>query len=253
MPPITGPVEGLLDTGGPGLEIRAVDRACRSRPAHNPTANKKEPDSPHVATIGNMTPERKARIRAVAARRHPDLTVFVERVHKPHNVAAILRTCDAVGVMTAHAVPAAGGIPALNHTAQGAQRWVELVCHADTPSGLTHLRGQGFQLIAAHVSKSAVDFRQPDYTRPSAFILGTEKFGVSADALALVDQEIVIPMVGMAQSLNVSVATALILYEAQRQRQAAGLTGPRSHTEEPWKSLAEGWIQRELDRSRHKA
>lgn len=195
-----------------------------------------------------MTPERKARIEQIAARRQPDLTVFLERVHKAHNVAAILRTCDAVGVMEAHAVPPTGGIPPLNHTAQGAQRWVRLHRHHDAVEGLQSLKQKGIALYAAHFSDRAMDFREPDYTQPTAIVLGTEKFGVSEEALAECDGEIIIPMTGMTQSLNVSVATALILYEAQRQRQAAGMYEPHSLEEEPWKSLAEAWIQRDLDR-----
>lgn len=197
-----------------------------------------------------MTPERKARIEQVAARRQSDLTVFLERVHKAHNVAAILRTCDAVGVMEAHAVPPTGGIPPLNHTAQGAQRWVKLHRYHDAVEGLRSLKQKGFALYAAHFSEKAVDFRQPDYTRPTAIVLGTEKFGVSEEALAECDGEILIPMTGMTQSLNVSVATALILYEAQRQRQAAKMYEPRSLEEEPWKSLSEQWIEREMERRR---
>jgi tRNA (guanosine-2'-O-)-methyltransferase len=197
-----------------------------------------------------MTPERKARIEEVAARRQPDLTVFMEKVHKPHNVAAVLRTCDAVGVMRAHAVPGSEGIPKLNHTSQGAQRWVELVRHPDTVSGLTHLRTQGFRLYAAHFSDQAIDFRLPDYTEPTAIVMGTEKFGVSDEALAMVDQEIIIPMAGMAQSLNVSVATALILYEAQRQRAEAGRYEPRALDTSPWKELVEGWVEREWERKK---
>jgi len=200
-----------------------------------------------------MTPERKARIEAVAARRQPDLTVFLERVHKAHNVAAILRTCDAVGVMDAHAVPPTGGIPPLNHTAQGAQRWVRLHRHHDAVEGLRELECRGFARYAAHFSDRAVDFRQPDYTRPTAIVLGTEKFGVSDEALAECDGEIVIPMAGMTRSLNVSVAAALILYEAQCQRQVAGMYEPRSLEQEPWKSLAEDWIQRDLARRKRPA
>lgn len=192
-----------------------------------------------------MTPERKARILAAAARRQADLTVFMERVHKPHNVAAILRSCDAVGVIEAHVVPPPGGIPRLNHTSGGAQRWVELHRHDQTAAGLANLKSAGFGLYAAHFSDRAVDFREPDYTRPTAIILGSEKLGVSEQALALVDQEITIPMQGLAQSLNVSVAAALILYEAQRQRQAAGLYAPRSLDESPWKELAERWVERD--------
>jgi len=195
-----------------------------------------------------MTPERKARIEQVAARRQTDLTVFMERVHKAHNVAAILRTCDAVGVMEAHAVPPEGGIPPLNHTAQGAQRWVKLQRHHDARDGLRQLKASGHQIYAAHFSDAAVDFREPDYTRPTVIVMGTEKFGVSEEALSECHGEIIIPMIGMAQSLNVSVATALILYEAQRQRQLAGLYEPKSLEEQPFKSLVEQWIERELVR-----
>lgn len=172
----------------------------------------------------------------------------MEQVHKPHNVAAILRTCDAVGIMEAHAVPPQGGIPPLNHTAQGAQRWVKLHRHGNAATGLRQLREAGYQIHAAHFSEQAMDFRKPDYTRPTAIVVGTEKFGVSDEALAECDGEVIIPMLGMAQSLNVSVATALILYEAQRQRAAAGMYEPKPLDQEPYKSLAEGWIQRDLDR-----
>ncbi|AKS40683.1 tRNA (guanosine(18)-2'-O)-methyltransferase TrmH [Wenzhouxiangella marina] len=200
-----------------------------------------------------MTPQRKARIEAIAACRQPDLTVFMERVHKPHNVSAVLRTCDAVGIMRAHAVPAGGTLPKLNHTSGGAQRWIELVRHRDSAEGLKALKQQGFRLYAAHFSEQAIDFRTPDYTKPTAIVLGTEKFGVSDETATLVDEHIAIPMHGMAQSLNVSVATALVLYEAERQRRGAGMYEPRSLAEEPWKSLATDWIQRDLDRYRKPA
>src|SRR6056297_438110 len=138
-----------------------------------------------------MTPERKQRIIDTARARQPDLTVFMERVHKPHNLAAVLRTCDAVGIMHAHAVPAEHGLPTLNNTAQGAQRWVGLSRHADSVSGIRALREHGFSCHAAHFSERAVDFRRLDYTRPTAIVLGTEKFGVSDEALALCDGEII--------------------------------------------------------------
>ncbi len=79
------------------------------------------------------------------------------------------------------------------------------------------------QVLVTNLSPNAVDFREIDYTKPTAIIMGQEKFGATAEALALADQDIVIPMVGMVQSLNVSVACAVTLYEAQRQRQLAGM------------------------------
>lgn len=197
-----------------------------------------------------MTPDRKQRIIDTARLRQPDLTVFMERVHKPHNFAAVLRTCDAVGVMHAHAVPGEHGLPALNNTAQGAQRWVGLTRHADAASGLSALRQRGFRCVAAHFSDRAVDFREIDYARPTALVLGTEKFGISDAAATLCDAHVVIPMHGMARSLNVSVACAVILYEAQRQRAAAGLYAGHDPEASPWRDLIEQWIARDLARRR---
>lgn len=89
-----------------------------------------------------LTQARVARIREVANRRQHDLTVFMERVHKPHNVAAIIRTCDAVGIATTHAVPGDEGISRSNHIAQGAQRWVHLNRHDNTTAGLGTLKAK---------------------------------------------------------------------------------------------------------------
>lgn len=172
----------------------------------------------------------------------------MERVHKPHNLAAVLRTCDAVGIQQAHAVPGEHGLPALNNTSQGAQRWIDLHRHPDTPTAMAALKDAGFACHAAHFSDRAVDFRDIDYTRPTALVLGTEKFGVSDEALDLCDGEVIIPMHGMTQSLNVSVAAAVILYEAQRQRWNAGLYASRDPAESPQNELIERWVARDLAR-----
>ncbi|WP_120513706.1 tRNA (guanosine(18)-2'-O)-methyltransferase TrmH [Photobacterium salinisoli] len=169
-----------------------------------------------------MTPERYQRIQSVLATRQPDLTLCLEEVHKPNNVSAIIRTADAVGVHKVHAVwPEKMRV--LAHTSAGARNWVELETHTSMPDAIGQLKQQGMQVLATHLSDRAVDFREIDYTKPTAIILGGEKNGITAEALSLADQDIIIPMVGMVQSLNVSVASALILYEAQRQRQLAGM------------------------------
>ncbi|MER3479150.1 MAG: tRNA (guanosine(18)-2'-O)-methyltransferase TrmH [Meiothermus sp.] len=181
-----------------------------------------------------MTPERWRKINRVLARRQPDLTVLMERVHKWHNFSAVLRTCDAVGVLEAHLIPAQQGIPQspakgeggmskpTDATSGSAAKWVGLSTHPDTPSAFAHLRARGFRVYAAHFSEKAVDYRQVDYTQPSCILLGTEKWGVTEEAARLADGHVVIPMMGMVQSLNVSVAAAVILFEAQRQRMEAG-------------------------------
>ena len=174
-----------------------------------------------------LLPRRFARLKAVLDRRMADLTVVVEQVEKPHNLSAILRTCDAVGVLEAHAVCRQGRLPTFNSTAQGSQKWVPLRVHDTIDGALATLKAQGFRLVGTHLGVEAVEYGACDYTGPTAFVLGAEKWGLSTEAAALVDQAVFIPMGGMVQSLNVSVAAATLLFEALRQRRAAGLLPER--------------------------
>lgn len=157
------------------------------------------------------------------ARRQPDLTVCMEQVHKPHNFSAIIRTADAVGVHEVHAVWPGNRMRTMASSAAGSNSWVEVKTHRTIAEAVTHLKARGMQVLATHLSDRAVDFRDIDYTRPTCILLGQEKTGITREALDLADRDIIIPMTGMVQSLNVSVASALILYEAQRQRQNAGM------------------------------
>ena len=169
-----------------------------------------------------MNPQRYARICEMLARRQPDLTVCMEQVHKPHNVSAIVRTADAVGVHEVHAVWPGNWIRTMA-SAAGSNSWVKVKTHPTISEAVATLKGRGMQILATHLSDKAVDFRDIDYTRPTCILMGQEKTGITQEALDLADQDIIIPMTGMVQSLNVSVASALILYEAQRQRQNAGM------------------------------
>lgn len=168
-----------------------------------------------------MNSKRYERICEMLARRQPDLTVCMEQVHKPHNVSAVIRTADAVGVHEVHAVWPSSRMRTMASAAAGSNSWVQVKTHRTIADAVGHLKGQGMQILATHLSDKAIDFREIDYTRPT-ILMGREK-PASPEALALADQDIIIPMIGMVQSLNVSVASALILYEAQRQRQNAGM------------------------------
>ena len=192
------------------------------------------------------TPERYAKIRRVLGLRQPTLTVLMDEVNKPHNFSAILRTCDAVGVMEAHAVPPRGGLPTYGATSGSADKWVEVRTHPDAVGAVRALQERGFQVLATHLSDASVDYREPDYTRPTCVLLGAEKWGVSDEAAAAADANIVIPMMGMVQSLNVSVAAATILFEAQRQRLGAGLYASPQLEAEQLERLAFEWAYPEL-------
>ncbi|WP_114766043.1 tRNA (guanosine(18)-2'-O)-methyltransferase TrmH [Vibrio rhodolitus] len=169
-----------------------------------------------------MNLERYQRIQQVLKARQTDLTVCMEEVHKPNNVSAVIRTADATGLHKIHAIWP-DKMRTLTHTSAGARNWVEVDNHRTIEEAVTELKAQGMQILVTNLSDTAVDFRQIDYTKPTAIILGSEKVGASEQAKKLADQDIIIPMMGMVQSLNVSVASAIILYEAQRQRQEAGM------------------------------
>ena len=171
------------------------------------------------------TSDRRNKLDRVLARRQPDLTVLAESLYKPRNFSAIVRTCDAVGINELHAVPGADGLGIYWKTSQGAEKWVKVRDHDTLEAACAHLRERGFQLVAAHLSDQAKDYRALDYTRPTALVVGSELFGVSEAALAESDQQVKIPMMGVTESLNVSVACAIVLYEAMSQRQAAGMYG----------------------------
>jgi len=170
-----------------------------------------------------MNPDRFARLRRTLARRQPDLTVLMDRVHKPHNLSAILRNCDAVGVLDAHVVAPDDGFQLHHGSSAGTKKWVRVHHHDSVQSAVGRLQDRGFEVVAAHPSESAVDFREHDYTRRTALMMGAELHGVSEEGLRIADLHVRIPMLGMVHSLNVSVATALLLFEASRQRQSAGM------------------------------
>jgi len=170
-----------------------------------------------------MNAQRYARIREMLAARQHDLTVCMEQVHKPHNVSAVIRTADAVGVHEVHAVWPGSRMRTMVSSAAGSNSWVQVKTHRTISDAVRHLKSHDMQILATNLSDKAVDFREIDYTRPTCILMGQEKTGITQEALELADREIVIPMIGMVQSLNVSVASALILYEAQRQRQNAGM------------------------------
>ncbi|MEY8198926.1 MAG: tRNA (guanosine(18)-2'-O)-methyltransferase TrmH [Colwellia sp.] len=188
-----------------------------------------------------MTPKRLARINTMLDKRQPDLTVCMEGLHKSHNLAAVVRTCDAIGISDVHAVWKSEEAEVRGGSAAGSQNWIDVHNYYKTTDAITALKDQGMQILVTNLSDTAINFTEIDYTKPTAIILGQEKFGTSQEALALADQDIVIPMVGMVQSLNVSVACSVVLYEAQRQRQLAGMydTAMLSH-ERRQRALFEG-------------
>ena len=112
----------------------------------------------------------------------------MDRVHKPHNLSAILRNCDAVGVLEAHAVPPEGGLEISAGSSAGASKWVPVRRHRDISTAVTALRASGFRVVAAHPTRGARDYRKIDFTQPTALLVGSELQGLSDGGLDLADE-----------------------------------------------------------------
>ena len=170
-----------------------------------------------------LLPRRFERLKSVLNKRFSDLTVLIENVEKPHNLSAIIRSCDAVGVLEAHAIFNKDKFLTFNSTAQGSQKWVKINQYKKVTLATKVLKEQGFKLYGTNLNSKSIDYRECDFKGPTAFILGAEKWGISEEATNLVDEHIHIPMRGMVESLNVSVAASALLFEALRQRKVANL------------------------------
>ncbi len=190
-----------------------------------------------------MTNQRFNRIVQVLNKRQPDLTVVTDGVHKGQNLSAILRTCDANGLMHLHSVYDAEMFRAHTGTTMGTHKWVETHVYQHISEPLDILKKYKYQIVAADLSDDAVDYRKVDFTQPTVLVLGAERLGISAAASEYIDQCVTIPMMGMVESYNVSVACAIILAEARRQREDAGFYHQRRLSDEVFQTLLLRWTQ----------
>jgi len=181
-----------------------------------------------------VTEKRANTIQRVVNQRQLDLTLVVENIHDPHNVAAIFRSADAVGIDEVQLLYTKEKFPDLHPkvTASGA-KWVKQKPYNDPELLASDLKSRGFRLYTTNLSIDAISIHDVDWTEPSAIILGNENRGVSSTMTSMADQNINIPMFGMVESLNVSVATAVILFEACRQRNLKGKY-PNADLDEEW-------------------
>ena len=221
------------------------------------------PDEPSAArTPGSASPardrrdirrswprstQREARIDQVLSRRQPGLTVVLEDVHDPHNAAAVLRSCDATGVLEIHTVlqhETAPGKRPSRATSSSAAKWVPVIRHENITGCYATLRERGMQVVATALTGESVDLYDVDFTRPTAIVMGNEHRGLTAAAIAGADLTVRIPMSGMVESLNISVAAAVALGEAARQRRAAGMYDRRQLSDDEYERLLADWLRR---------
>ncbi|MCK6606075.1 MAG: RNA methyltransferase [Ignavibacteriaceae bacterium] len=190
----------------------------------------------------NVTDSRLKKIRDTLAKRQPTLRVVFENIHDPHNVSAIMRTCDAVGVYQTSLIYNYEKFPKIGKkSSASAFKWVEREKFKVADECFRKLKDQGYTIYASALQPDAISLYDIDFTKKSAVVLGNEHRGVSEEVLKLADKVYYIPMQGMVQSLNVSVAAAVTLYEAMRQRLAAGMYDTLQFSEEEFERLIDLW------------
>ena len=190
-----------------------------------------------------MTPEREERLKNVLDKRQNNLTVVLENVFDPHNISAVMRTCDAVGVQDMYVL----NTKISKHKKWGARssssaaKWLTVHEHSDATLCFAELRRKYPLVLTTFLSSSAVSLYEIDFTGPVALVFGNEHDGVSEEIRDLADGNFVIPQVGMIRSLNISVACAVSLYEAFRQKKTAGHYDQVSLEESEYKTLWKEW------------
>ena len=171
------------------------------------------------------TDQRRNKLKRVAEARQAGLTVVIEDVFDPHNLGAISRSCDAFGVQQINVIfeshPEFDPKEVGKNSSTATNKWLDYRIHSSTRAALRTLKGEGWELVAAALDPAADSIFEADFCAPKiALLFGNEKTGLSSTALKLADRRLMIPMRGIAQSMNVSVSAALFIYEVTRQRMA---------------------------------
>ncbi|MEO7767311.1 MAG: RNA methyltransferase [Ferruginibacter sp.] len=190
-----------------------------------------------------MTSERNERLTAVLNKRQPDFTVVLENVFDPHNISAVMRTCDAVGIQDIYILNYK--IPPHKKwgakSSSSAAKWLTIHQFTDPVICFGELRKNYKKIYTTHLSADAVGLYELNLTEPVALVFGNEHSGVSEEIIAMADGNFIIPQVGIIKSLNISVACAVTLYEAFRQKNTAGHYNDTKLAGEKLNTLKEGW------------
>lgn len=196
-----------------------------------------------------MTLERTEKILSVLQKRQENLTIVLENVFDPHNEAAVMRTCDSVGIQDIYII--SNRIPPKKKwgfkSGSSAKKWLTIHPFTNALDCFKELRNKYAKVLTTHLASDAINVYNIDFTESIALVFGNERFGVSDESRALADGNFVIPQCGIIQSLNISVACAVTIYEAYRQKEKAGHYKQGNLSAERKASLIHEWGLKEQD------
>lgn len=190
-----------------------------------------------------VTEQRLKRFNQVLQKRQDDLTVVFENIYDPHNLSACLRSCDAVGILKVYFVyDGTQRFPKLGDSSSAsARKWVESELFTDIQECYAVLRQNDYKIFTTHLASDSISLYDLNLTEKIALVFGNEHEGISERARLLADGNFNIPQVGMIKSLNISVACAISLYEAYRQRQSMGYYDQCRLNEDFFESKLQEW------------
>jgi len=190
------------------------------------------------------TEERVNKLKAVLEKRQKSITVVMENITDPHNVSACLRSCDAVGILEVCLVYHSGqSFPAMGEASSAsARKWINRRNFHSILDCYNELRAEGKKIFTTHLTKNSISLYDLDLTQNIALVFGNEHSGVSEEAVENADGNFLIPQIGMIQSLNISVACAVSVFEAMRQRQAKGMLNKTELSEIELYSTLKEWL-----------
>lgn len=196
-----------------------------------------------------MTPERRNKLLNVLNKRQTGLCVVLENIHDPHNMFAVMRTCDAVGIQDVYVINTK--IPRKKkigmHSSSGAVKWLSQHIFNDVAECMNEIKKKYETIAATHLGASSKSLYELNFLKSTAFVFGNEHEGLSDEILKYANTNFIIPQVGIIESLNISVACAVSIYEAYRQREAAGMYLERSLSDGQYDLLKKNWGFTKLD------
>lgn len=197
----------------------------------------------HKDTI--MTTQRVEKFLNVIQKKQKTLTVIMENVDDPHNISAVLRSCDAVGIIEVYIVRYDTDVKRMGKkSSASASKWLNIHQFDNLEDCVKAVRQKYDKILTTHLSAEAVSIHKVDFTESVALVFGNEREGVSQEALDLADGNFIIPQYGLIQSLNISVACAVTLYEVLRQRTLANMYEVPQLSETEQQALLEDWKRR---------
>lgn len=190
-----------------------------------------------------MTPERTEKLTSVLDKRQGNITIVLENVFDPHNISAVMRTADAVGLQDIYILNTR--IPPHKkwgaRSSSSAAKWLTIHQFDNAELCFSALRKRYDRILSTHLSNDAVNLHDIDLTQKIALVFGNEHSGVSEEIRALADGNFIIPQIGIIQSLNISVACAVALYEAFRQKSIVGHYNQRSLDDVRYEEVGKEW------------